>query len=497
MKTNRRASVAHAVAVSEAPRTYGGGFGAIEKTTSRQLLRQVATCLLWEDTFYEKGSTIAEEIAESCAKADPQDIANIAVLTRTDLKLRHVPLFLLSHLDKRRAEVPGLVASTLPKVIQRADELAEFLAIHAKVTETKPSNLKGILSAQVKKGIAKAFRSFNAYELAKYNRDTEVRLRDVAFLCHVRPKDMEQGRVLAKLVNKSYYPKRAKSSKFPLSSYRLGEFEALETPDTWEVALSSGKDKKETFERLISDGKLGDMAFLRNLRNMIGAKVDRKMLRESLSVRRFEKVLPFRFISAAKYAPELEAEIDAAMLRSASTLEILPGRTLLIVDISGSMGGALSGKSELRRVEAACALAMLVREVCEDVAIYATAGDDYGQRHMTDRVPNRRGKALADAIVGLNAKLGTGGIFLTQVMAYIAEKEEPFDRVLVITDEQDCDHNSNRSPARAKKLGQYNYIMNVAPYGVGLAVKDGWTRINGFSERVLDFVRFEESEALN
>ena len=44
-------------------------------------------------------------------------------------------------------------------------------------------------------------------------------------------------------------------------------------------------------------------------------------------------------------------------------------------------------------------------------------------------------------------------------------------------------------PAPAAKLG---YIVNVASYAPGLDVSSGWTRINGFSERIVDYIRYEE-----
>ena len=68
----------------------------------------------------------------------------------------------------------------------------------------------------------------------------------------------------------------------------------LATPDTWEVALSAGADKKETFERLIRENRLGGMALLKNLRNMVQAGVDQKLLRERLE-RGVGIALPFNF----------------------------------------------------------------------------------------------------------------------------------------------------------------------------------------------------------
>ena len=67
------------------------------------------------------------------------------------------------------------------------DELAEFVAVYAKVNKVTPKNVKKKLSAQVKKGLAQAFAKFDEYQFAKYNRDGDVKLRDVMFLCHPKP----------------------------------------------------------------------------------------------------------------------------------------------------------------------------------------------------------------------------------------------------------------------------------------------------------------------
>src|SRR5579863_2754042 len=175
---------------------------------------------------------------------------------REEMQLRHVPLFLTRELARRKGAGP-LVAETLEHVIQRADELGEFVALYLKARQA--GGRKEPLSAGVKRGLAAAFTKFDAYQLAKYNRESTVKLRDVLFLCDAKPKDAEQAETWKKLVENT-----------------------LESPDTWEVALSAGKDKRETWTRLLSEGKLGGMAVLRNLRLMLAAGVAPSLIRERL-----------------------------------------------------------------------------------------------------------------------------------------------------------------------------------------------------------------------
>ena len=428
----------------------------------KQLRRTVMTCLLWEQTFYEGGAEIAKRIAVLVPKVDPQKVAALAIEARSRMQLRHVPLFMIREL----ARIKGAgkhVEYALTRVIQRADELGEFCALWKDARKIKP------LSAAVKRGLAGAFTKFSAYSLAKYNQDNAVKLRDVLFLCHAKPKDAEQAETWKQLIAGT-----------------------LESPDTWEVALSAGKNKKETFERLLREGKLGGLAVLRNLRNMIEAGVDLDLIRARLA-QGIERALPFRFIAAAKYAPKVEDAISNAMLMAVSQITKLLGRTLLVVDTSGSMGGLLSAKSEMTRIDAAAGLGILVREVCEEAKIYATAGNDSSQRHATIEVPARHGLPMADAIREAPRKIGGGGIFLVQAMDFIASQEKrEFDRVIVLTDEQDCDH--RRKPEGAQRLGRHNYVVNMAAYKNGISYRNGWEHIDGWSESVLDYIRETEAD---
>jgi hypothetical protein len=85
------------------------------------------------------------------------------------MHLRHMPLLLVREMA-RHASHRALVAETLARVIQRADELAEFVAIYWK-------DGRQPLSAQMKKGLAAAFVKFDACQLAKYDRDAGASAR--------------------------------------------------------------------------------------------------------------------------------------------------------------------------------------------------------------------------------------------------------------------------------------------------------------------------------
>lgn len=440
------------VAAVNRERTHEGG-QARTPAAPHQLMRQVATCMLFEDTFYEKGSEIADGIADSCKRVPVEEIARVAVLAREDFKLRHVPLFLAAQLDKRRDEKPGLLAGTVERIVQRPDELSELLSIIQKVNPGK--SLKKVLSAGVKKGLAKAFRKFSPYQLGKWNRDNAIKLRDVLFLSHAKPKDAEQAATWKALVDGT-----------------------LATPDTWEVALSAGADKKETWERLLREEKLGYIALLMNLRNMTEAKVTPALVEQAIrSGAKGSRALPFRFVSASKHAPSFAQALSDGMVDAIERVP-LKGTTYLVLDVSGSMDTAITGKSTLSRWEAGAALGVLLREVCESARVF-TFSDSLVE------VPNLRGLAL---LGGVNNSQPHSGTYLAETLKTLFTNLSHPDRVIVVTDEQT--HDGIIPPPK----GTTGYVVNVAANRPALALNGNWTRISGFSERIVDFIRWEESQ---
>lgn len=415
-----------------------------------ELRRTVMACLLWEDQFYESGESIAERIATLVNRVNPLEVALLAIEARTKMKLRHLPLYLARLLVAQHFNVEELLYA----IIQRPDELTEFLALYGR-KEKKPP-----IAASVKRGLARAFTKFSAYQLAKYNRDTEIKLRDVLFLCHAKPKDEEQA-----------------------ATWKLLVENELPVPDTWETELSAGKDKKATWERLMAEDKLGALALLRNLRNMESVGVDREMIKIALRNMPVERVLPFRFISAARYAPSLEADIEQAMFRCLEGIPKLLGRTALVVDTSPSMWGTkVSTRSDMDRFEAAAALAILCRELCDDIRIYAFNEKSYD-------VPNRRGFALRDALAATKEGYSRGG------MAVTAANEDGYDRIVVLTDGQwhypDSIRDGDAVAVSPAPLTPWAYMINVASYRNGVGYGK-WTQIDGWSESVMSYVAANE-----
>lgn len=447
--------------------TYEGAPAAQIKPM-QALRRSVLSCLLWEDEFYESGQEISARIqtlvsqlvgnvndrgwCDSIHQRDIVAINALAIEARTKFNLRHVPLYLLSVLGKLGALRWGTVAQT----VWRADELTELLAIHAKVNKTTPDKIKKHIPAQMKKGLAHAFGKFDEYQLGKYDRSNQaIRLRDVLFLTHAKPADEAQAALWKRLVANE-----------------------LAVPDTWETNLSVGADKKETFTRLIQEGKLGYLALLRNLRGMLQAGVDESIMEGAIVARRggAERVLPFRFIAAARACPRMEKALDKSLQKCIADLPPLSGRTLVLVDVSSSMHARLSSKSDLRRCDAAAALAALING---DLRVFS-----FSDRFV--EVPHRMGMAGVDAILNSQANNGT------ELIAAVAKaSQEKHDRIIVISDEQAA-HDSTYGRLPAPKCNNA-YMINVASAKNGIGYGK-WTHVDGFSENVIRFVHEYERD---
>ncbi len=224
-----------------------------------------------------------------------------------------------------------------------------------------------------------------------------------------------------------------------------------------------------------TEKKLGALALLRNLRNIREAGVEEELVLSALRSMSTARVLPFRFLAAARYAPQWEEALEQAMLKCVAQQERLPGRTVVLVDISGSMTAPLSRRSEMQRTDAAYGLAVLLREIGEKAIVYSFSDE-------LVEVPARRGFALRDAIDTSQRHNSTQ---LGKAVEQLNKKEQ-YDRLIVITDEQAHD----TVPAPRSK----GYVINVASYKNGVGYGQ-WTHIDGWSESVVEYIRTLEATA--
>jgi len=431
MRTNTRPA--------NALRTHEGA-PSVPQSGMAALRRAVSSCLLWEKEFYEDGVSIAERIQDLASRVPVHEVAQLAVDLRTQGNLRHVPLWLVLSIVERRLGASFDTASLIAEVCRRADEPGELLAMYWR-------NGRRPIPSAMRRGLGRALNRYDAYQLGKYSRDATVSLRDVVRLGH--PKAANDGQS---------------------SAYRRLLDGSLESPDTWEVGLSSGQDKRSVFERLLREGNLGYLALLRNLRKMDEVGVDPELIHSAILARKGARsVLPFRYVAAARAAPRFEPMLDRALCAAVDEMPMLDGETIVLVDVSHSMNARLSEKSDLTRMDAAATLASIING---RVRVFSFSSE-------VKEVAARRGMAGVDAIRGSQQHLNT---YLGAAIRQI--NRLPHDRLICITDEQSHD------PVGAAKAGKA-YMLNVA--SSDRAVGYGpWTRISGFSENVLAWIHAVE-----
>lgn len=431
--------------------THEGG-AAVREGNLKQLRRTLSTCLLFEDTFYEGGASIANRLVEQAKTVSPSELMDEVIRAKEQLFLRHAPLWLAVALT--RYHRGAAVGDTITRVIRRADELAETLAMY-----WKQAGKDAPLTKQLKRGVANAFAKFDAYQFSKYDRPGEVKLRDALFLTHPKPEGTRDA------------------------LYRQIAEGTLPPADTWEVGLSAAttpEEKCKVWRDLLWKNKLGALALVRNLRNMEQVGVPRSEILDALDNANLKGILPYQLLAAWREAPAFSQKLDElARKAAATTTRKLPGRTLLVVDVSGSMEWALSSKGTLARYEAAGALAAYLIGVCSDTRIFVFSD-------KVKEIPVIPGFGIIEAI---SRTIG-GGTHLGAASRQLSSIAKGYDRVIVITDEQAQDGNVVNMGAKR------HYMLNVASYEYGVACEKGWTRISGFSPAVIDWIIEEEKAPL-
>lgn len=416
-------------------KTKEGGKASVISNLEK-LKRITMTCMLWEDNFYIDGETVANQIVDLVSKVGEENARKVLFEAKHINKLRHAPLLILVAMAKNG----WLKRSDVCSIITRPDDMTELLSLYWK--DGKKPIAKSLL-----RGLGDAFKKFDEYQLAKYNRDKDIKLADILKLSRPKPVNEEQSTLWKKLLSKE-----------------------LKTPLTWETELSAGKNKKETFEMLMKENKLPDLAFIRNLRNM--EDIDKSIIANYAETRKWSRILPFQFVTSARYNPRLEDIIEKAMMKCLDGQEKIKGRVNLLVDVSGSMEDKLSAKSETTRLDVASGLAILLREICEDISIYTFSND-------TNEIPLRRGFALRDFI----NKQYHGGTQMWDSIRSVGIKGKS-DLTIVLTDEQTSDTGSI-SCANTGTL----FIVNIASNENGVGYGNKSVHINGWSESIVDYIR--------
>jgi len=435
---------------------------AAGKYSNYELLRRVTLSnLLFESNYYQKSDTIMLQIEELVKYTKPQEVIDLALECRFEQKLRHTPLWLLLLVNEYHKEVS--VKEAISTICTRPDMLMDLLGMLA--VRNAKGQFKPIPKA-IKKGMALAFNNYDEYQIAKYRKNNlEISLVDVVNLVHPKP-TAKNEQALKQLVNDN-----------------------LKAANTWEVALSSGADKKETFERMIAEQSIGSMAILRNIRNMKEAGLDRSTMKKAIGQIKSQWLTPLNFLAAQRIAPEFTKDINQAMKHCFYNHQI-KGTTILAVDVSGSMGGLTSRFSKFSRMDLAFAMAALGSYVFEDLILVFTAGNDATRKGKHFVWANGEGLGVFNDFSTIKNKGGGGGIFTYQLCEWLKSEgyAKQAERLVVISDSQDIDVSYGLKKQPDTEPYEASYIIDISTNTHG--IKTGvWTaEINGWSDKLFHYI---------
>lgn len=464
-------------------------------TPQLELYTAVATAGL-SDQFYEKAADKMQRLRELIEKNDADFVAKLAIYVREKMYLRTVPMVLTVELAKLQSG-NGIVGKLTNRVVQRADEITELLAYYAMANERKSVKKLNKLSKQLQKGLGEAFNKFDEYQFAKYNRDAEVKLKDALFLVHPKAKDEAQQILFDKIVK-----------------------DELQVPYTWEVELSVlGQQKfenatlkaaavKAKWEELIFSNKMGYMATLRNLRNILEAEVSKEALNKvceylgDANAVAKSKQLPFRFLAAYRELKQLNngrvskvlEALEAAVLQSAANIAGYDENTKVVIaaDVSGSMQKAISAKSKVQYYDIGLMLAMLLQSRCGNVVTGM-----FGDIWKVINVPKKNILSNVEEFYRREGEVGysTNGYLVIQDLL---QRNKVVDKVMLFTDCQLWNSYNESDNIAAlwkqyKKIAPYAklYLFDLAGYGnTPLNVqRDDVFLIAGWSDKIFDVLK--------
>lgn len=372
-------------------------------------------------------------------------------------------------------------------VLQRADEPGELLAYWT-------SNYGRNLPQPIKRGVADAVkRLYTERGYLRYDSNARAwRFADVIDLVHPKATDVWQG----DLYQYALDVRHGRAVEIPLTLEALwarktiGQMSADRRHHVAHLALRDGMDGNiykramagqwEWLHSTLGDTtnvkkpvdklgqwklvlpQLGYMALLRNLRNLAEAGISyqdvqtiQKRLADPGEVEK-SRQFPFAFWTAYNAnAGGFSAALDAAFMHSMRNIPDLPGRTLVLVDTSGSMQGAISGdRSTTRRVDAAAVfgVALAVRNP-QAVDLYGFASGEF--RHDVATGASAMGETKR--FIGTVGKVGHGTDIHGAVQRQF--RRGYHNRVIIISDMQTMD---------SHHLAHRNVPANVPIYGFNL-----------------------------
>lgn len=462
--------------------TNRSGYAAYKMSDKEHFVTAVLTTMFGEPKYYGSTDNDIVRLATQCAKAEPEFLCKLACYARNVGNMRSVSHVLTAVISR---EAPEYTRRTIRNVVVRPDDVTEIMSCYLSMYGKPFPNA-------MKREVADIMQGFNEYSLAKYNGGNKsLKFRDVLRVTHPVPKNDEVATLFGKVLN-----------------------DTLETPYTWETELSAKGNTKEVWNELIASGKVGYMALLRNLRNIITSGADvapvLAVIADPVQVKK-SRQLPFRFYSAYKtisnaglMTKDIHKALESALCASVDNMEQIKGRTLIAVDVSGSMGSPISAKSDVRCCDIASLMGAMANRICEDATVcYFDAANCWGSTKKGYRIA-KYGKYDSVLDTAVSNAFSGGGTDLSLPLKYALTEDKafvPFDRIIYFSDNE-C-NSSYRGLNRTvqSQVDEYRRKFNkdfwvhgvdLQGYGTQQFCGKNFNLIAGWGDTVLDFINIAE-----
>lgn len=428
--------------------------------------------LLLSSSFNNKQTNLLyQEILPYIPHLSVLDYSEIISLAKDGYKLRTAPLLLaIVALKENKLENPK---EALKSLLTNTKLLTTSLDIYNTVNGyVKP------LSAPLKKALAERLTELNHHDLIKGDvAVNSFKLADVIKLTHPKP------------INDSY-------------STLFNQILNNETPvlDNWETVISNCKNKVERqmqWERLLLDGKVKNLTLVRNLNNLIANEVNIDYVKQAILNIDLNRVNLFQLLNASLNINNATVLKTIQELINTKTNLVLKDNSLVLLDVSGSMSSQLPGNglTQRTRLQVATMLTYFIGRVCENCSIVFTAGSDgKGETRNQTYTKNIKEVDYLDFVVDTQnafSRLGMGGIFTRQALEW-CEKNllNHFERTIVISDSEDCDHYNRTS----KPYTKYSYLLDISRSSGNIIFNTNWTaEIRGWSDELPNFIKEYET----
>jgi len=414
---------------------------------------------------------------------DKQFAGKAAIFARHEFGMRsitHVTAAMLANKVKGSTWLRPLISD----LVYRPDDAIEIFAYYGNEYGKPFPNV-------LKRGLRDSLNKFDAYQLAKYRKDNaEVKMVDLFNIIHPKPSDSKASETFKKLVEGN-----------------------LKNKTTWESKISAaGKNenkesaKQEAWAEMIDSGKLGYMALLRNLRNIVQdcpekiAKVcellvDRKAIKSS-------KQFPYRFASAYKVIrdmgdpkvnPILNA-ISAALDISVENVPGIDGVNAIAIDLSASMNSPMSSKSEMSLKEVGALMGAIALKKNPNSIVMG-----FGQiLKVANILAGDSVLTIADQIMKMNVGHSTNGYLVPQ---YLKAQKIKVDSIMLFSDMQMWDSGANYWGSDQEFNPSYLaykkdfpdvrlYSFDLTGYGTLQTPQKNTYLVAGFSDKIFDLFKY-------